>query len=101
VPAFGARVGVNVPVICWQLHFQSRGASSHWLAGVPSPTSLHFGLALTYSLSGRDEEARAEAGEVPRTNPQFSVESYAKKMPFNNQTALDRWIEALRKAGLK
>jgi adenylate cyclase len=61
----------------------------------------HICLAGTYGLLGRDEEARAEAEEVLKINPKFSLESYIKMLPFKNQDQLDRYVEALRKAGLK
>jgi len=61
----------------------------------------HLGLAGTYSLSGRDEDARAEVDKVLTINPRFSLESFAKFLPLKNQARLERLIEALRKAGLK
>jgi adenylate cyclase len=67
----------------------------------PNNILAHLNLAGTYSLLGRDDEARAEAEEVLRLNPKFSLESFAKASPFKNQTQLDRFIEALRKTGLK
>jgi adenylate cyclase len=67
----------------------------------PNNIMAHLNLAGTYSLSGRGEEARAEAEEVLRLNPKFSLESFAKTLPFKNQAQIDRYIEALRKAGLK
>ena len=67
----------------------------------PNNIIAHIALAGTYSLLGRDEEARAEAEEVLRLNPKFSLESYAKTLPFKNQAQTDRFVEALRKAGLK
>jgi adenylate cyclase len=67
----------------------------------PNNIMAHLSLAGTYSLLGRDEEARAEAEEVLRLNPKFSLESYAKTLPFKNQAQTDRLVEALRKAGLR
>jgi len=67
----------------------------------PNNIMAHLNLAGTYSLSERGEEARAEAEEVLRLNPKFSLESFAKTLPFKNQAQIDRYIEALRKAGLK
>jgi adenylate cyclase len=67
----------------------------------PNNIMAHLGLAATYSLSRRDEEARAEAEEVLRLNPKFSLEFYAKTIPHKNQAQIDRNIDALRKAGLK
>jgi tetratricopeptide (TPR) repeat protein len=61
----------------------------------------HQGLAATYIYLGREDEARAEAAEVLRINPKFSLERYAKRIPLKNKAALERQIDALRKAGLK
>jgi adenylate cyclase len=60
------------------------------------PDSLMARIMLTavYSWSGRDEEARAEAAEVLRINPDFSLEKFAKR-------AKPGLVSALRKAGLK
>jgi len=71
------------------------------LRTAPNNIIAHLSLAGTYSLLGRDEEARAEAEEVLRLNPKFTLESYAKTLPFKNQAETDRLVEALRKAGLK
>jgi len=51
----------------------------------------------------REKEARAEAEEVLRLAPQFSLERYGKGMSlmYKNQAQTDRFIDALRKAGLK
>jgi tetratricopeptide (TPR) repeat protein len=67
----------------------------------PNNIIAHLALAATYSLLGQDKEAHAEAEEVLKINPKFSLESYAKTVPFKNQAQLDRLVEALRKAGLK
>ncbi len=68
-----------------------------------SPDSMlgHIGMASAYSLLGRDEEAWAEAKEVLRINPRFSLESYASGLPYKNQADKDLHINALRKAGLE
>jgi len=50
---------------------------------------------------GSEREAHAEAAEVMRIDPKFSLESYAKKLPYPNQKAVDAWASALRKAGLQ
>jgi adenylate cyclase len=58
-------------------------------------------LAATYSQAGRLDEARAQAVEVLRVQPKFSTESFGKKMPFKYKADADRFINALRKSGLK
>jgi adenylate cyclase len=67
------------------------------------PDSLYarLELAAVYSLSGRDEEARAEGTEVLRMNPKFSLEELEKRLKHKNQEDKERYIGALRKAGLK
>jgi len=52
----------------------------------------HIGLAATYSMMGREKEAGAEAAEVLRINPKFSVDNYAKQFLLKiNQ----KWIKSL------
>ena len=60
----------------------------------------HLSLAATYIAMGREKEAHAEAAEVLRINPKFSLDNHAKTLPFKDQSAIDRYIGALRKAGL-
>ena len=67
----------------------------------PNNQFAHLRLAAAYSLSGREEEAHAEAAEVVRLNPKFSLENFAKTIPFKNQADTEHLISALRKAGLK
>jgi adenylate cyclase len=61
----------------------------------------HIALAATYSLAGREEEARAEAAEALRISPKFSLDYFAKGFNWKNKEDIDRYIGALRKAGLK
>jgi len=67
----------------------------------PDDFLSHLHLVITYSLMGREKEARAEAAEVLRINPKFSLDEYAKTAVFWNQSERDRYVNALRKAGLK
>jgi adenylate cyclase len=67
----------------------------------PNDLFTHLGLAITYIKLGRDEEAKAEAAEVLRIHPKFSLEHYAKTLPFKDQSVVDDHIACLRKAGLK
>jgi adenylate cyclase len=54
-----------------------------------------------YTLAGRMDEAQIQAKEIMRLNPNFSVERFARTDPQKNQAAKKRYIDALRKAGLK
>jgi adenylate cyclase len=68
-----------------------------------SPDNLlaHVFLATTYIMMGREKEARAEAAEVLRINPKFSVDYFAKALAYKDQEVPNKIIDALRKAGLK
>ncbi|HKA54994.1 MAG TPA: tetratricopeptide repeat protein, partial [Candidatus Binatia bacterium] len=67
----------------------------------PNYWVAHLYLAAIYSELGREEEARAEAAEALRLNPHFALEVYKQNMPYKDPAALERWLSALRKAGLK
>jgi adenylate cyclase len=66
----------------------------------PDNFPAHLHLAATFSMMGREKEARAEAAEVLRINPKFSLDSYAKRLTYKDQSQVDKLIDALRKAGL-
>ena len=68
----------------------------------PDNILAHLGLAATYSMMGREKEAHAEAAEVLRINPKFSLDEYANVASFRaDQSQKDKLFNALRKAGLK
>ena len=71
------------------------------LQQVPNNILLYIQLAATYSMLGREGDARAAAAEVMKINPKFSLEKYTKTIYFKNQNDIDKTIDALRKAGLK
>jgi hypothetical protein len=58
-------------------------------------------LAAVYSELGRETEAQAEAAEVLRINPKFSLAVHKERIPIKDPAMLERQIAALRKAGLK
>jgi adenylate cyclase len=67
----------------------------------PNDLFAHLSLAITYIKLGRGAEAKAEAAEVLRIHPKFSLDYYAKVNPLKCQSVLDDNIACLRKAGLK
>ena len=67
----------------------------------PNDLFAHLHLAIAYLKLGRDGEAKAEAAEVLRIHPKFSLDYYAKVNPLKCQSVLDDHIACLRKAGLK
>ncbi len=66
----------------------------------PNDILAHLALTTAYSWAGRKEEARAQAAEVLRINPEFSIIQRAKTIPYKNQADLERYLGGLRKAGL-
>ncbi len=66
--------------------------SSYW---------VHLELAILYSELGREEEAKAEAAEILKLIPNFSVETYGKRIPYKDPAQTERDMATLRKAGLK
>jgi len=75
-------------------------ASKKALQREPNSQFPYIHMAISYIRLGREEEARAAAAEILRINPEFSLERYAKILPFT-QSVADRVVEDLRKAGLK
>ncbi|MGD9227534.1 MAG: tetratricopeptide repeat protein, partial [Desulfobacterales bacterium] len=67
----------------------------------PDYLIAHAFLAACYSSLDRHAEAAAEAEEVLRINPRFNLESYSKTLPYKNKADIERYIAALRKAGLR
>jgi adenylate cyclase len=70
------------------------------VARQPDNLFAQIGLASSYSLSGKDKEARTAASEVLKINPKFSVAHLAKTWPGKDPAIKDRVIDSLRKAGL-
>ena len=67
----------------------------------PNMLGGHLVLAYIYSELGKEAEAWAEAAEVRRINPKFSLEVHKERVPIKDPAILKRQIVALRKAGLK
>ncbi len=67
----------------------------------PKNQFAYLALASACILAGREEEARAAAGEVLKINPTFSVEQFGRTRPYRDRSQVHRTIDALRKAGLK
>jgi TolB-like protein/Flp pilus assembly protein TadD len=65
----------------------------------PDSWIIRAALTAIYSMAGREEEAGAQAAEILRLHPKFSLEHYGKVIPWR-KTELEPWLEALRKAGL-
>jgi adenylate cyclase len=66
----------------------------------PDDINTHLCLTTTYSFTGRDEEARAQALEVLRIQPKYSLERFEKNVlsEYKNKAYGYRCIDALSKA---
>jgi adenylate cyclase len=67
----------------------------------PNDIFTHLGLASVYVSFGRMGEARAEAKEVLRIHPKFSLDHFGKTLSLKDQSVIDELVATLRKAGLK
>ncbi len=72
-----------------------------FLTHYPNSLGAHLTLAAVYSELSREAEARAEATEVLRLNPQFSLEVHKQRVPIKDRAVLERHLATLRKAGLR
>jgi TolB-like protein len=57
-------------------------------------------LAANFAHLGRMEEARAQAAEVIKLHPGFTIGRWRHRPPYRDPALLERYIEGLRKAGL-
>jgi len=67
----------------------------------PNSAPAYSALAATYGLMGREKEAKAAAAELLRIDPKFSVEYAAKANPAKRPADTEKFVQGLRKAGLK
>jgi adenylate cyclase len=69
-------------------------------ARMPNSQFPHVGLAASYAQLGRLAEARAEANEVLRINPEFTIEKYKPMIVYKKPEDAENRLDGLRKAGL-
>ena len=62
--------------------------------------STHLWLAAAYAQSGQLEQARAEAAEVLRINPGFTIEKWKQLAVHKSPEDAEHRLDGLRKAGL-
>ncbi|MGH8221713.1 MAG: adenylate/guanylate cyclase domain-containing protein [Woeseiaceae bacterium] len=70
------------------------------IARFPDVITSRFALATVYNAVGRYDEARDLAREIHAIEPRFSLEDYAKRLPFKDRAVVARIVEGLREAGL-
>jgi len=79
--------------------------AQHWLSEAigraPNHQYGHAFLAATYAQLGRLEDAHAEAAEVLRLNPQYSIGRTQKRVSnLKRAEDMEHLVDGLRKAGL-
>ena len=67
----------------------------------PAFVLAHVHLAVVYEELGREKEARAEATEILRLNPRYSLNLLRDLLPYKNEADRDRIVSGLRKAGMQ
>jgi adenylate cyclase len=67
------------------------------LARNPQVVGPHFCLAACYGHLGREAEAQAEAAEIMRINPKFSLEVFQRNVPYKEGAAPKHMGEAQRR----
>jgi adenylate cyclase len=80
---------------------EAQAPLQRYLSRYPNMLPAHLMLTVVYSELGQAAEARAEAAEVLRLNPKFSLAVHRRRMPIKDPAVLERHIAALSKAGLK
>ena len=70
------------------------------IARNPMNMGPRIGLIVSWVELGRDHEARAQAEEVLKLNPAFSLSKYAASLAYRDPAVSERGLAALRKAGL-
>jgi hypothetical protein len=70
------------------------------LKQAPNDLLTHLTCAAIYGQAGHADTAQVEVEEVLRLNPKFSALSYAKRLPYKNQSDRDFYLDAMRKGGL-
>ena len=66
----------------------------------PKDRDSKVGLAVAYSLLGREEEARAMAAEFLMMRPRFSVKRWSMEVPYKNRADITLFADTMRKVGL-
>ena len=85
---------------------EAESANKQALRQCPDNLFAHVGQVGIYMEMGREKDARAEAAEVLRINPKFSVDNFARGILAHHkdkgpQSAVVKNMGYLRKAGLK
>jgi adenylate cyclase len=70
------------------------------IASKPNYLPARIRLAIIYGEMNRIDQARAEVAEILRLNPQASIQGLAQRLPYLDPALKERYLDALRMAGL-
>jgi hypothetical protein len=70
-----------------------------YLDDYPLYFPLHRVLILAYWQAGDLKRARQMAAHVMQSEPDWSSEAFGRKLPFKDESMLNRLIDTLKKAG--
>jgi tetratricopeptide (TPR) repeat protein len=80
---------------------EAAAALQRVLIHAPNELFARLDLAVTLVELRREEQAQAEAAKVLQLEPTFSLAVARQRWPWKDQAGLERYVAALRKAGLK
>jgi adenylate cyclase len=72
-----------------------------YLSKMQDNSEAHRLLAASHALLGDEQKARAHAAQVMAVHPDFSIAHWRSVQPDTDPATLERFMEGLRKAGLK
>ena len=102
-PVLGNFTGASIAYNLAGQYEKSAEVSMKAIQRFPPNYLVYLNYSISTSLLGRTEEARASVNELLRLNPQFSIEqfkAFMSRIGMKDQTAVEKFVEALRKAGL-
>src|SRR6266851_3726911 len=80
---------------------EARSTFEQALVTQPNDPAMHMWLAVVDVELGRNDDARAEAAEVLRLSPNYSLATWKQVYAEKDPALQERWLADLRKAGLK
>src|SRR6266446_5822149 len=80
---------------------EARSTFEQALVIQPNDPAMHMWLAVLDVELRRNDEARAEAAEVLRLSPNYSLATWRQVYQYKDPALKERWLADLRKAGLK
>jgi adenylate cyclase len=87
--------------MCMGRFEEARSTFEQALVIQPNDPAMHMWLAIVDVELGRNDDARAEAAEVLRLSPHYSLATWQQIYQNKDPALPERWLADLRKAGLK